>query len=113
MGQSSRALRGPQDENGADDVKRQVDSDDNYQKPIYQLVNVKNGGGKLVDIIKTNAKGSSGSFGCSRSIDAVTSQKQIDSMVSILFHLYFFNNHPSLPTHIRQSCLIVGRQTNT
>lgn len=84
MGQGSRALRGAQDEDGADDVKRQVDSDDNYQKPIYQLVNVKNGGGKLVDIIKTTAKGSSGSFGFSKSTDAITSQKQIDSIVSAL-----------------------------
>lgn len=82
MGQSSRALRGPQDENGGDDVKRQVDSDDSNQKPIYQLVNVKNGGGKLIDILKTNAKNSSGSFGFSKSMEAIASQKQIDSIVS-------------------------------
>lgn len=87
MGQSSRALRGPQDENGADDVKRQVDSDDNNQKLIYQLVNVKNGGGKLIDILKTNAKGSSGSFGFSKSMEAIVSQKQIDSMVSMILIL--------------------------
>lgn len=97
MGQSSSALRGPQDENGADDVKRQVDSDENHQKPIYELLNVKNSGGKLIDIIKTNARGgSSGSFGLSRSLEATTSQKQIDSMVKSICMFSKDCNHINL-----------------
>lgn len=61
MGQGRSVLRGDKDD-GADDVKRQVDSDDNNQLPIYQLVNVKSGGGRLIDIIKSDAKHSSESF---------------------------------------------------
>lgn len=83
MGQSGRGLRSSKHErHGADDVKRQVDSDDNFQRPIYQLVNVKNGGGKLVEIIKSNAKHSSGSFGFSKSNDLSASQKQFEQTVS-------------------------------
>lgn len=69
MGQSGKALRGAKDDGGADDVKRQVDSDDNHQLPIYQLVNVKNGGGKLIDLLKSSSKFSSSSFAFSKSAD--------------------------------------------
>lgn len=80
MGQSGARLRSNKDEDGGDDVKRQVDSDDNHQLPIYQLVNVKNGGGKLVDIIKSGAKYTSGSLNLNnRSTDLV---QQMNSTVS-------------------------------
>lgn len=82
MGQSGRGLRSSKDDDGGDDVKRQVDSDDNYQKPIYQLVNVKNGGGKLVDIIKSSVRYSNSSFALNKSADVSAVQKQIDSAVS-------------------------------
>jgi len=82
MGQSGRGLRASKGEDEADDVKRQVDSDDNCQKPIYQLLNVKNGGGKLVDIIKSCSGSSSGSFATSKSMDLAT-QRQTDSGVSV------------------------------
>lgn len=66
MGQSGRGLRASKKANGDDgddDVKRQVDSDNKNERQIYKLVNVKNGGGKLVDIIKSTARTSgSGSF---------------------------------------------------
>lgn len=65
MGQSRRGLRATNkgQDSGDDDVKRQVDSDNKNEIPIYRLVNVKNGGGKLVDIIKATARTSgSGSF---------------------------------------------------
>lgn len=84
MGQSGRALRGVQDEDSAANVKRQVDSDDNFQLPIYQLANMKNGGGKLIDIIKLSAKHSSGSFAASKSLDLSASQKHSESNVSDL-----------------------------
>lgn len=83
MGQSGRGLRGSKDKDGGDDVKRQVDSDDNYQKPIYQLVNVKNGGGKLIDIIKSSVRYSSSSFALGKSMDLSVAQKQIDNAVSV------------------------------
>lgn len=70
MGQSGRVLRfskGPSSGGEAEDVKRQVDNDGGEQKPIYKLVNVKTGGGKLVDMIKSSAKLSSGSFSSSAS----------------------------------------------
>lgn len=69
MGQSGRSLRESsrkKDLGGNDDVKKQVDSDNSHQKPIYQLVNVKNGGGKLVDIIKSRVKNSSASLDLTR-----------------------------------------------
>lgn len=84
MGQSGRALRGSKDKDGGDDVKRQVDSDDNHQKPIYQLVNVKNGGGRLIDIIKSSVRYSSSSFALSKSTDFSVTQKQIENAVSCL-----------------------------
>lgn len=89
MGQGGRGLRDRKadeedEDDGADDVKRQVDSDDKYQRPIYQLVNVKNGGGKLIDIIKSTAC-SSGSFHLSKSTEISSTQKQIDSAVSSQF----------------------------
>lgn len=83
MGQSGSGLRGPKDEDDGDDLKRQVDSGDDVQKRIYQLVNVKNGGGKLVEIIKANSKTSSCSFGNSnRSVEMTSTQKQLDEAVS-------------------------------
>lgn len=82
MGQSGRALRGAKEGgDGADDVKRQVDSDDNFQRPIYQLVNVKNGGGKLIEIIKSSARRSSSSFGFTNSTE-LSAQRQADASVS-------------------------------
>jgi transient receptor potential cation channel subfamily V protein 5 len=65
MGQSGRStLRSGRNariakqdgEAGQNDVKRQIDSDLNNSKQIYQLVNVKTGGGKLIDIIKSQAR---------------------------------------------------------
>lgn len=83
MGQSGSAIRGAKVDNGKDDdVKKQVDSDDNCQKSIYQLVNVKNGGGKLIDILKSSARISSGSFALNKSIDLSTAQKEADNMVN-------------------------------
>lgn len=83
MGQSGGAIRGAKDDSGKDDdVKKQVDSDDNCQKPIYQLVNVKNGGGKLIDILKSSARLSSGSFALNKSMELSTAQKELDAMVS-------------------------------
>lgn len=82
MGQGGATLRSNKDDDGAEDVKRQVDSDDNHQLPIYQLVNVKNGGGKLIDIIKSGAKHTSESFSlANRSADLV---HQMNSAVSKL-----------------------------
>lgn len=52
MGQSGRALcLGQGGNNSGDDVKRQVDSGD-HKRAIYQLVNVKTGGGKLIELIQ-------------------------------------------------------------
>lgn len=82
MGQSGTGLRGSKDEGGGDDVKRQVDSDKNHQLPIYQLATVKNGGGKLVDIIKSSARyTSSGSFTNSKSVDLNSIQRELDASV--------------------------------
>lgn len=47
MGQGRGVLR-----EKVDDVKRQIGGDDIEQPAIYQLLNVKDGGGKLIDLIK-------------------------------------------------------------
>ena len=47
---------------GGDDVKRQVDSDQGNSRPIYQLVDVKSGGGKLVELVKLSARRQSSSM---------------------------------------------------
>lgn len=81
MGQSGRVLRfskGPSSGGEAEDVKRQVDNDGGEQKPIYELVNVKTGGGKLVDMIKSGAKLSSNSFSLSTSKSSDLEQAQTD-----------------------------------
>lgn len=82
MGQSGRALRVSRDEReGGEDVKRQVDSDVNHQRPIYQLANVKTGGGKLIDIIKSRAKDSGSSFALSKSVDLLSNQHQAEESI--------------------------------
>ena len=99
MGQSGRALKASKDGNGAADVKRQVDSDVNNQRPIYQLVDVKSGGGKLIELIKSKPKqwassSSSTSFGLSKSaeggeelnLDANSVDQQIRNLVEPLLY---------------------------
>lgn len=53
MGQISSKTRGS---DKGDDVKRQVDSDVSNRRAIYQLADVKTGGGKLIDLIKSRAR---------------------------------------------------------
>lgn len=82
MGQSASRLSGNKGADRADDVKRQVDSDDNQQKTIYQLVNVKSGGGRLIDLMKSSVRTSTSSS-LNRSTDfSSSSQRQIDIDVS-------------------------------
>lgn len=72
MGQSGQALRSKRDaHNSGDDVKRQVDSDVNHKRAIYQLVNVKTGGGKLIELIQSQAKHSLSSFSDSTVDDTI------------------------------------------
>lgn len=89
MGQSGVALRKAKDDDGNDDVKKQVDSDDNNQKPIYQLVNVKDGGGKLIDILKSSARISSSSFTVNESssdLPASFNAKHPDNAIDMQIH---------------------------
>lgn len=81
MGQSGRALRSSRDgHNSGDDVKRQVDSDVNHKRAIYQLVNVKTGGGKLIELIQLQAKHSLSSFSDSTLDDNVQSAVCTDKL---------------------------------
>lgn len=85
MGQGAKVLRAiskrPSGSSGGgrDDVKRQVDNQEGKQKPIYELVNVKNGGGKLVELIKSSAKLSRiSSLNSSGSADSSQNQERTD-----------------------------------
>lgn len=57
MGQNSSSSN-----DKVDDVKRQIGGDDNDQPIIYDLLNVKDGGGKLIDLIKQSRSSSCGSM---------------------------------------------------
>lgn len=100
MGQSGRGLRaGAKSDDGTDDdVKRQVDSgaDSKNQKQIYRLVNVKNGGGKLIEIIKSSAASAasgSGSFTRQTSLGIGIGESLASSEVSGHFSSPNFNFH--------------------
>lgn len=100
MGQSGAALRRARRDEQEDDVKRQVDSDVNHQKPIYQLINVKTGGGRLVDIIKARARYSaSGSLALASSTSGASrSQSFPDSKTPTIDEL----GESSMDLQIRQ-----------
>ena len=60
-------------------MKRQIDSDVSNRKPIYELVNVKTGGGKLIELIKSHVRCSRGSFGLNKSFGALISSASLSS----------------------------------
>lgn len=100
MGQGARVLRfckGGESGSGAEDVKRQIDNNEGKQKPIYELVNVKNGGGKLIDIIKSSARISNGSFNQSNSSEtdlndqACLQPEQLDKKIYDLVKPFLYN----------------------
>lgn len=66
---------------GGGDVKRQVDNQDGKEKPIYELLNVKYGTGKLVDLIKSSAKLSSSSFNCNDNGSKLTPTASMDDQM--------------------------------
>lgn len=91
MGQSARVLRLSKGASrDAENVKRQVDNNEGKQKPIYELLNVNSGGGKLIEIIKSSAKSTSGSFNLSssRSIEQELENPDTSQLVQVDREIY-------------------------
>jgi len=73
---------GTRSSNKDDDVKRQVDNDVGDGRAIYELVNVKTGGGKLIELIKNRARKQSCSINYSSSTSSssgITSGGQLNT----------------------------------